>query len=289
MTEQSKLFEQNQRIVCWFSCGAASAVATKLAIEENAKSDSPKELVVASIFIEDEHEDSERFLKDCEQWFGQEILILKNEKYQASVDQVIIKTRYMSGANGARCTKELKKQVRYDWQRHDDIHVFGMTVEEQKRIDDLIDHENDIEIWPVLIEQGLDKKACFDIIEKAGIKLPAMYHLGYNNNNCIGCLKAQSPAYWNKIRKDFPEVFEKRAEQERLLNVSLCRMSANKFINQYPEYFAKMHKDFQENKCSIKINSKGAMMIPLRYLPPEEGKHESIYVGDCGFFCEKAA
>lgn len=42
-----------------------------------------------------------------------------------------------------------------------------------------------------------------------------------------------------------------------------------------------------QNKCKIKVNSKGAMMISLRYLPPEAGKHEPIYVPDCGFFCSK--
>ena len=33
--------------------------------------------------------------------------------------------------------------------------------------------------------------------------------MGYNNNNCIGCIKG-GMGYWNKIRVDFPEVFEKR-------------------------------------------------------------------------------
>lgn len=274
------------RIVCWFSCGAASAVATKMAIEFNAKSENPKEIVVASIFLEDEHPDSARFLKECERWFGKKIHVLQNEKYKASVDNVIATTRYMSGVGGARCTKELKKQVRLDWQRHDDIHVFGMTVDEQKRIDNLIDNENDLRVWPVLVENGVTKTECFEVVEGAGIKLPKMYELGYNNNNCLGCLKATSVGYWNKIRVDFPDVFLKRAEQERLLGVSLCRMSANKFINEYPDSFALMYSDFIEKKCSIKINSNGSMFIPLRYLPPSAGKHESLYVPDCGFFCE---
>lgn len=41
-----------------------------------------------------------------------------------------------------------------------------------------------------------------------------MYDLGYPNNNCIGCVKG-GMWYWNKIRKDFPEVFKRRAKQER--------------------------------------------------------------------------
>lgn len=41
-----------------------------------------------------------------------------------------------------------------------------------------------------LIEEGIDKQGCLDIIAAAGIKLPAMYGLGYKNNNCLGCVKA---------------------------------------------------------------------------------------------------
>jgi hypothetical protein len=47
-----------------------------------------------------------------------------------------------------------------------------------------------------------------------GLKRPAMYDLGYSNNNCIGCVKG-GMGYWNKIRKDFPKVFESRAKLER--------------------------------------------------------------------------
>ena len=41
-----------------------------------------------------------------------------------------------------------------------------------------------------------------------------MYDLGYQNNNCIGCVKG-GMGYWNKIRQDFPEVFEQMAKLER--------------------------------------------------------------------------
>ncbi len=54
------------------------------------------------------------------------------------------------------------------------------------------------------------------MIERAGIELPAMYKLGYRNNNCIGCPKG-GMGYWNKIRVDFPEVFERMAALQREL------------------------------------------------------------------------
>ena len=61
-----------------------------------------------------------------------------------------------------------------------------------------------------LIDHMLTKQDCHGICERLGVKRPAMYDLGYQNNNCIGCVKG-GMGYWNKIRVDFPEVFKKRA------------------------------------------------------------------------------
>ena len=60
----------------------------------------------------------------------------------------------------------------------------------------------------------LKKQDCHAIANRMGISRPLMYELGYQNNNCIGCVKG-GMGYWNKIRKDFPEVFESRAKLER--------------------------------------------------------------------------
>ena len=65
-----------------------------------------------------------------------------------------------------------------------------------------------------LIENGLSKAECHGMASKMGLKRPVMYDLGYPNNNCIGCVKG-GMGYWNKIRIDFPDVFERRARQER--------------------------------------------------------------------------
>ena len=65
-----------------------------------------------------------------------------------------------------------------------------------------------------LIERCMDKRDAHELAKRLGLKRPAMYDLGYNNNNCIGCLKG-GVGYWNKIRRDFPEVYVKRAKLER--------------------------------------------------------------------------
>ena len=70
-----------------------------------------------------------------------------------------------------------------------------------------------------LIEKGLTKEMCAGLLLKNGIELPEMYKLGYSNNNCIGCVKG-GKGYWNKIKNDFPPVFNRMAELERKVGYS---------------------------------------------------------------------
>lgn len=209
------------RIVSWFSCGAASAVATKLAISQG----NPVTIVYCEVI--EEHPDNARFLKDCEKWFGQEIIILGNDKYKRSIYEVFDKTRYLAGHAGARCTLELKKNIRKEFERPNDVQVFGYTAEEQGRVTKFIDANNEVDLMVPLIDRGLTKQDCLAMIENAGIELPEMYKLGYKNNNCRGCVKAQSPAYWKKIKIDFPELFYKMLDQEKRLNVKICKATIN--------------------------------------------------------------
>lgn len=46
--------------------------------------------------------------------------------------------------------------------------------------------------------------------------------MGYNNNNCIGCVKG-GMGYWNKIRKDFPQVFDRMARIERKVGATCLK------------------------------------------------------------------
>lgn len=269
------------RLVCWYSHGAASLIAAKKAIELQPSAYPEHEVIVACIYLENEYHEPERESL-VEAFLGHKITYLRDKKYNADIDTVIEKTRYMAGVYGARCTKELKKAVRHDWQFDDDVHVFGMTKEEEHRIDRMLDSEPELDIFAPLIELGMNKQDCFKEITKAGLELPMMYKLGYHNNNCIGCLKAGGAGYWNKIRSDFPEVFERRARQEEMLNVALCKMSKNKVKNKHPEVFEKMDKDGFEPK----VDQRGSMRIPLRYLPTSAGSHKDLDVGDCGFVCE---
>jgi len=205
------------RVLAWFSCGDASAVAAKLAI---GKYGSECEVLYCDTFAY-EHPDNLRFFSDVQKWLNQEIKILKSEEYKDIYD-VFNKTRWLVGVGGARCTTELKKNVRKAYQVPDDIHVFGFTKDEEHRVERFYKENPELFAWFPLIEAGITKQDCHQLIREAGIELPAMYKLGYKNNNCIGCVKGQA-GYWNKIRKDFPEVFKKMAKMERSLDAAICK------------------------------------------------------------------
>jgi 3'-phosphoadenosine 5'-phosphosulfate sulfotransferase (PAPS reductase)/FAD synthetase len=201
----------DDRRVRWFSCGAASAVATKLDLAEFGPDAGP----VVYIDTGSEHPDNPRFMADCSRWFGVPILTLKSEEYEDTWD-VWKRKKFILGPLGAPCTTELKKKVRERWQRPTDIHVFGYDARRREvaRLARLQQSEPGLTLAVPLIDRGLLKGECFTIIDRAGLRLPVMYEQGYANNNCIGCPKG-GMGYWNKIRVDYPLTFLRMAAEER--------------------------------------------------------------------------
>jgi phage terminase large subunit-like protein len=219
-----------RRTVVWFSCGAASAVAAKLAVEngDNVR-------VVYCDTLAEEHPDNSAFLYRVEKWIDHEIEIIHSDKY-GTISDVFEQTRYMSGVNGARCTVEMKKMPRFAYQRPDDLHVFGLTADESKRIANFEANNPELSLWWILRKYNLKKADCYTALRRAGIALPAMYGLGFKNNNCIGCVKATSPKYWSNVRRHFPAVFDRRAKQSRELGVRLCRLHGMRiFLDELPQ------------------------------------------------------
>lgn len=227
--------ERRPVIVVWFSCGAASAVAAKKTLERYSQTHTIR--IVNNPVLE-EDEDNRRFLRDIEVWLEHPIEIAENPNFQScSAKEVWEKRKFMSSPMGAPCTLELKKFARQYWEKdnpHDYI-VLGFTADEVQRHERFVLTERS-NVIPVLIDEGITKQQCFDILLSEGIELPRVYKLGYPNANCIGCVKATSPTYWNHVRKVHPEVFEDRAEQSRRLGVKLVRHKDKRiFLDELPE------------------------------------------------------
>ncbi len=207
------------------------------------------------IDVADQHPDSMRFIKDCERSMNITIEILKSDKY-IDVADVCRKHRMINSPWGAACTGMLKKAVRKQWECEqyekgitDLTYVWGYDVDEKHRAERIIESFPEFKHEFPLIDKGLKKEAVHGLFDRMfDFKRPKMYDLGYSNNNCIGCVKG-GKGYWNKIRKDFPEVFKTRAELEREIGHS----------------------------C---ING-----VFLDELKPDEGRTENEIMADCDILC----
>lgn len=232
----------------WFSCGITSAVACKLAVEQYGK----ENVRLFYLQIDSAHDDNKRFIEDCENWIGVKVEYRRSKKYKDQYD-VIRKTKYVNGVGGARCTKELKKDVRKSIEKEFTYQgqVFGFEFA-KKEINRAIrfsqQYPDAKPIFP-LIDEKLTKEQCADILLKNGIRLPKMYELGFHNNNCIGCVKG-GKGYWNHVKNHFPKEFNKMAKLEREVGRSCIK---GKFLDE---------------------------------LKPNEGRHAPPILPDCGTFCE---
>ena len=166
--------------------------------------------------VANQHPDSLRFLHDCEKILGRTITVLQSDRY-IDVDDVIEKTRCINTPHGAPCTRVLKRDIRKKWELNNPdhhIYVWGFDRNEVNRAKRVEEAMSDYEHEFPLIEHNISKEDAHGIADRLGLKRPVMYDMGYSNNNCIGCVKG-GMGYWNKIRKDFPDVFYRRAMQER--------------------------------------------------------------------------
>lgn len=209
------------------------------------------------IEIADEDPDNSRFAADCQEWFGVPIHTIRSAEYE-SAEAVWIKRRYMSGPQGAPCTAEMKKAPRWlfeaEWRP--DQQAYGYTAEEHGRARDFVANNPEIDLVLPLIEEGLTKGDCYAIVQRAGLLLPLSYRLGFDNANCIGCVKAQSPAYWNRVRRHYPDVFARRVALSREIGARL-----------------------------VKLTTGDRDRIFLDELAPDDNGDDGTKMGDCSIMC----
>lgn len=232
---------KEKKKVCWLSAGVSSFVAGYLA--ENVDE-------FLYIDIENQHPDSMRFIKECERVLSAKVQILKSP--YGSVENIIRQFRYINGPRGAKCTEVLKKRVRKEWEaahrQYDLTYVWGFDLSERERADRLLEAMPDFGHEFPLIDHMLTKQDAHAVLAELGIRRPVMYNLGYQNNNCVGCVKG-GMGYWNRIRIDFPAVFHKMSALEREIGHS----------------------------C---ING-----VYLDELDPKRGRMEDEIMQDCGIMC----
>ena len=234
--------------VCWMSAGVSSFIAGYLA------RDSIDEFIY--IDISDQHPDSMRFINDCEKALGKEIKILSYDEYN-NVEEAILQFGGFVNkiTKFAPCTNWLKKRVRKEWEdqhkEFDITYVWGMDLNEKHRADNLIESMPEFNHVFPLIEKELTKHDAHGICRRLGVKRQIMYDLGYNNTHCRGCVKG-GMGYWNKIRVDFPAIFESRSKLERKVKHTILKDNDGTpiYLDELDPNRGRMTEEIMED-CSI--------------------------------------
>ena len=184
-----------------------------------------------------EHEDNDRFRKDCETAFGFTVDTIRSDKYDDTW-HVWMDKQYLSGIAGAPCTSALKVQPRLEHTSPDDVHIFGYTDDppDRTRADRIQEHWPELQFEFPLIERNLSKLACRGMLAEMGVQEPVTYAMGFPNANCIPCVKATSARYWSLVREEFPKEFERMASLARDLDVKLARLKGERvYIDEIPD------------------------------------------------------
>ena len=204
-------------VICWWSGGVTSAVACWLAVQQFGTT------CVKAVMLDtmNEDEDTERFRIECEELYGIPIIKIRNEEYN-SIEDVWRRYNSLNVATGAICSTDLKRKTREKYQRENpySFQVFGFEADSKEfnRAKSLAaNYPESRPIFP-LIYRMISKQTCIKILEQVGIRAPQVYHLGFQNNNCFktGCVQG-GIGYWQKMRIEFPEKFDKMAALEHEL------------------------------------------------------------------------
>ena len=249
-----------ERVVVWFSAGVTSAVAAKIALDKY-KDNLPVHLVFCD--TGSEHDDNFRFMDDVSEWLGVPVRIIRNEKYKDTHD-VYRQTGYIVGTAGARCTLELKKLPRRQYENLvTDLQVFGYDANEKDRADLFRENNPEVREWFPLVEGGITKPQARQILLQNGIREPETYKYGFHNANCLkkGCVKG-GMGYWNLYRQFNPGGFWEMAGIEREIGHAICA-----------------REEQGPNGKRIKIP------VYLDELPENAGNYKREPAFQCGLFC----
>lgn len=231
-------------VIAWWSGGADSAVTCWLCIKWFGKE------CVRVIFIDthNEHDDTYRFKKDCEKWYGLCIETISSTEW-AEINEVWEHYLSLNVATGAICSSVMKREVRQGFQRRNEFsfQAFGFDAQEIDRAKQMAKNYPDSRpIFPIIYEL-MKKGEAIKVLQKNGVMPPISYQMGYSNNNCLktGCVKG-GIGYWQKYRIDFPKEFDEMAAREHEYTdkkgepVTICKDQSRGgglvFLKPHPKY-----------------------------------------------------
>lgn len=201
------------RAIVQLSGGAASYVAGLLAMEEYGHENTV--WLFADVLYEDE--DLYRFIDDIRRRHNIEITTLceGRDPWEVFEDEGMI-----GNSRADPCSRILKRETLSAWRAKHcdpdrDVTIIGYDANEEHRWERLVERHKPWKMRAPLIEHGMFKERVMDVVKRNGIRLPRLYDMGFQHNNCGGrCIK-QGQAGWALLYRTMPERYAEVEAKER--------------------------------------------------------------------------
>lgn len=210
-------------VVVPFSGGVSSAWCAGWALR-NFPSD---EVVLLWHDTKEEHPDTYRFLREMAAALAKPVVERSDGR---SVTQLFRDEGYLGNGQNTFCSRILKAEQGDKFVAElraagatEIIKVIGYSTNEPARVQRMVGKCAAAGVIPrfPLIEENVSKQTTVDWCIAQGVQPSAMYCWS-EHANCVGCVKG-GRAYWLKVAKHAPEIFEQRAQLEEEFGHSIIR------------------------------------------------------------------
>lgn len=243
----------SRKVIAMYSGGVCSHLAAKRAVSKYGR-DSVT-LLFSDTGIEDE--DLYRFIREGAEMLGARLVTVSSGE---TFDDMIRRNRALPSNRMAFCSRELKTEPAKRWVKENggELIVLGLDWTEPHR---MRQDWYGVPVWyPMGEPPYLTKTQMFDEVEADGIRIPRLYRMGFQHNNCGGgCVRGGLKA-WAHLSKMLPEKFEEWAKREELIPGAS---------------FAK------------KVVNGNAVPITLRQIAADASLQASFDWGGCGCFSQE--
>jgi 3'-phosphoadenosine 5'-phosphosulfate sulfotransferase (PAPS reductase)/FAD synthetase len=170
----------------------------------------------------EEDPDTYRFLDDAAADLGAPLYRVTSGR---DIWEVFRAHRWIGNSKLAHCSWDLKTEPSRAWiADHPGITgiIVGIDWSEQHRLADITARwgADGLTVLAPLVEDVWGKRRAQDLAERRGLRLPAMYGMGFGHANCRGCVKA-GQGHWLRVLEQWPDVYARHEAQETALRAEL--------------------------------------------------------------------
>lgn len=180
----------------------------------------PRDIRLVFTDTKTEDEDLYRFIKETSEYMGLELTILKDGR---DIWQVFNDVKFMGNNRIDPCSKILKREIFRKWliknyATDECVLYYGIDFTESHRLKRIIQAwEPYIVKAPLCIPPLYDKTEIISLCKRINIKIPRLYDMGFQHNNCGGfCVKTGQAQFKLLLEKNRGRYLYHENEQEKL-------------------------------------------------------------------------